>query len=128
MFNPLKVTSKQITDTNIVLAFVLIIIGLHFNMRLYFFAAGALLLFTLIIPRVFKPVTVAWFGISKVLEWITSRLLLGILFYFLVTPVGVLRRILGKDRLQLKGFKNGSATAFTKRKHFFIREDLEMTY
>lgn len=128
MFNPLKVTSKQITDTNIVMTIVLILIGLHFNIRLYFFAAGALLLFTLIIPRVFKPVAIAWFGISKVLEWITSRLLLGILFYFLVTPVGLLRRVLGKDRLQLKGFKNGSASAFTKRKHLFIREDLEMTY
>ena len=38
-----------------------------------------------------------WIAVGHVLGWINTRIILGVVFYVIVTPVGVLRRWLGKD-------------------------------
>jgi saxitoxin biosynthesis operon SxtJ-like protein len=34
-----------------------------------------------------------------VLGWINTRIILGVVFYFIVTPIGLIRRWLGKDSM-----------------------------
>ena len=34
---------------------------------------------------------------GHVLGWINTRIILGVIFYFIVTPIGIVRRWLGKD-------------------------------
>jgi hypothetical protein len=41
-----------------------------------------------------------WMWLGDTLGWINTRLLLGVVFYGLVTPVGCLRRRRGQDPLQ----------------------------
>lgn len=36
---------------------------------------------------------------ASVLGWITTRLILGLFFFLVLTPVGLLMRLLGKDVL-----------------------------
>ncbi len=128
MTRRLNITKKQIAETGVVFAIILILAGLYIGVREFFFGAAALLLVTLVIPSALTPLAFLWFGISKVLGWSTSKLLLGIVFYFLVTPVGLFRRLSGKDRLQLGQFKKDITSAFTKRNHTFISSDLKAAY
>ena len=43
-----------------------------------------------------------WMGLAEVLAWINTRLLLGVVFFGIVTPMGVVMRFLGKDPMRRK--------------------------
>ena len=48
---------------------------------------------------VLKPVYASWMLFAFVLGWINTRLLLGAFFYLVLTPIGLLLRLMGKDLL-----------------------------
>lgn len=48
---------------------------------------------------IMKPVHVAWMKLALVLGWISTRIVLGLFFYLVLTPVGLLMRLVGKDML-----------------------------
>jgi hypothetical protein len=48
------------------------------------------------------------------LGWFNTRLFLGIVFYLIITPVGLVMRILRKDPLRLK-FDRSAASYWTIR-------------
>ncbi|HCV43896.1 MAG TPA: hypothetical protein DGH68_10470 [Bacteroidetes bacterium] len=51
---------------------------------------------------VMKPIHFAWMRFSQVLAWISTRVILSIFFYLVITPMGLLMRLLGKDLLDKK--------------------------
>jgi len=52
-------------------------------------------------PRLLKPLQKLWMGLALVMGWVMSRLLLIVIFYFVMTPVGFLARLFGKDFLDI---------------------------
>ena len=50
-----------------------------------------------VIPRRLVLLYRAWMGIGHILAWVNTRIILGIVFYGIVTPIGVIRRSMGKD-------------------------------
>jgi hypothetical protein len=65
-----------------------------------FAAAGSLLLVGgLLRPTYLGPVFRAWMGLAHVMSKITTPLLLGIVFYLVLTPVGLLMRLFGSRPL-----------------------------
>src|SRR5919198_1413774 len=56
----------------------------------------------LIMPALIAPNLLAlphrgWMALSEVLGWINTRIILGAIFFILLTPIGIIRRFLGKD-------------------------------
>ena len=45
------------------------------------------------------PVHTVWMRGAEALGWINTRLLLGLVYYIVMTPIGVLMRLLGRDPL-----------------------------
>jgi hypothetical protein len=63
---------------------------------------GVLLLVpALTMPRVLAPVYRVWMLVGETLGWINTRILLGVVFYLVITPMGVMRRLLGKNAMRL---------------------------
>jgi len=58
--------------------------------------------FGLIIPVILKPFYIIWMYFSVVLGWFMTRFILGLLFYFVVSPIGLFSRLFGKRFLELK--------------------------
>lgn len=58
---------------------------------------GALIGLGLALPSSLKHVHHIWMKIGHVLGYINTRILLGVIFYGLITPMGVIMRLLGKD-------------------------------
>ncbi|MGH8548672.1 MAG: SxtJ family membrane protein [Methylococcales bacterium] len=54
----------------------------------------------LLLPIVLKPIYIIWMGIGYVLGWINTRILLGLVFYILFTPVALLLRLLRIDPMR----------------------------
>ena len=46
----------------------------------------------LVVPAVLAPVERGWLAFGNVLAWVNTRIILTLLFYVVVTPVGVLMR------------------------------------
>jgi hypothetical protein len=65
-------------------------------------AAGILSLAGLIYPPLIRPVFVGLILLTYPIGWVVSHLLLGIIFYGVVTPIGIILRLTGHDSLHLK--------------------------
>lgn len=63
---------------------------------------GATLLTTLIKPGLLMPFNKLWMGLGYVIGRIVSPIVLGIIFFVLMTPMGVIQRLFGRDELRLK--------------------------
>jgi hypothetical protein len=58
---------------------------------------GVLILLGGISPGVLAPVHMVWMRVGHALGWINTRILLGFVFYGLITPMGIVFRLMGKD-------------------------------
>lgn len=59
--------------------------------------AGVLWAWALLLPASLLPVYKGWMAIGHALGWINTRIILGIMFYLMFLPVGLILRLLGKD-------------------------------
>lgn len=79
------------------------------------FAGSLFFLITgLFIYPVLKPVYVVWMKFAQVLAWLNTRIILGIAFYLIMTPMGALLKVLGKDLLDQR-IDRKAATYWKKR-------------
>ena len=60
----------------------------------------------LVLPVVLKPIYWIWMILAALLGWIMTRVILGLLFYVVVTPIGMLSRLFGNNFLDLKWDKS----------------------
>jgi large-conductance mechanosensitive channel len=58
--------------------------------------------------KILTPLNKIWFKFGNFLGKIVSPLIMGVIFFFVVTPIGLIMRMLGKDVLNLKKNKNKS--------------------
>jgi O-antigen/teichoic acid export membrane protein len=65
-------------------------------------AAGCLLVPAAVFPNNLRWVYKGWMALGYVLGWINTRIILGFIFYFIVTPIGIVRRWMGKDPMGTK--------------------------
>jgi polyferredoxin len=84
---------------------------IFFVLSVLFFAT------TLIKSDLLLPLNKLWMRLGLLLGMIVSPIVLGIIFYGLFTPIGILMRISGRDELRLK-YKD-------KPSHWILRESQE---
>jgi len=56
----------------------------------------------LAMPRLLRPLNLLWFQFGLLLNKVVSPVVLAILYYTTVVPVGLMLKVLGKDPLRLK--------------------------
>ena len=66
------------------------------------------LILGLINSRILTPLNKLWFKFGILLGKIVSPIIMGIIFFLVVSPIGFIMRILGKDVLNLKFNANKS--------------------
>ena len=58
--------------------------------------------------KILTPLNKAWMKLGLILGKIVSPLVMGFIFFFVVTPTGIIMRLLGKDLLNLKKNRKGT--------------------
>lgn len=77
--------------------------------NLYWLAgAGAWLAAALIYPKGLARPYKLWIAFGHMLGWINARLILGIVFFVVVMPIGLVMRLFGKDFLKMRPNPAGS--------------------
>ena len=85
----------------------LIIAGLLFwkeKESFQLFLAIGIVLFVagIALPFILKPIYWVWMVFATILGWFMTRVILSLLFYAVLTPIGLIARLFGKQFLGLK--------------------------
>lgn len=99
-----QATNKELRQFGLVVGGVFSVIGLWpvvfrgESPRLWAMILGSLLIaLGAMVPQTLKQVHHGWMKIGHVLGSINTRLILGIVYYLLITPMGIVMRLMGKD-------------------------------
>ena len=123
-----NISKDQMKDTGMAMVLILLLTGFFFDKNILFKIALISLLINMIVPKFYYPFAIIWLGFSRILGTVVSKILLSIVFFLIVTPIGVIRRVLGYDSLKLKEFKLGSDSVMTIRNKTFAGKDIEKPY
>ena len=72
------------------------------SFQLFIVISSIFIIFGFLIPIILKPICIVWMSFAIILGWFMTRFILSLLFYLIVTPIGLITRVLGKDFLELK--------------------------
>jgi len=123
-----KITKDQSRDTGMAMVLLCLIVFATSKRHGWLIVAMVLQVVNMAVPQIFRPVAVIWLGLSDVMGMVVSKILLSIVFFVIVTPIGILRRLAGKDSLKLRAFKGSADSVMLERNHTFIGRDLERPY
>ena len=71
------------------------------ELRLWAVVPGSLLIpLGLVAPTILAPLYKFWMKVGHVMGWINTRIILGILYFGLITPMGVVMRLFGWDSMR----------------------------
>lgn len=101
------VETKELRHFGLIVGGVFSVIGLWpmiyrgEGVRLWAVILGGILVATgLVLPRSLQSIHRSWMWVGHILGSINTRIILGIVFFGLVTPMGVVMRLLGKDAMR----------------------------
>ncbi len=94
-----NISNKQASDTGMAVVLILLLIAFFTKTTLYYKIAIPVLIVNMTYPKFFYPLAIVWLGFSELLGTIMSKIILTIVYVVLVVPVGLVRRLLGKDAL-----------------------------
>lgn len=121
------IDKKKNIELGIVLSLILVIVSAYCRIDLTVVVVIALVV-TLLIPVIYTPFTWLWFRLGDLLSLIITRCVLFLLFFLIITPAGILRRLMKKDPFRLKQFGKSQESVFCKQKKAFSAQDLEKQY
>lgn len=122
------VSQQQNIEFGIVLILILCIASYVLKNDLFIAFAIILCLIDLAIPALFTPFSAIWYKLSEVLGVVCSVFILTVIYYLVVTPVGILRRVGNKDSLSIKQFRKSRESVLIDRNHQFSSEDLTKSF
>jgi Saxitoxin biosynthesis operon protein SxtJ len=88
-------------------------IFLFYRHRLYWpwVFSGTLFLFITALwgYPILRPIYAVWMSLAYLMAWINTKIILGLLFYLVMTPIGLALRLIGKDLLDQKSDRTRSS-------------------
>ena len=108
MKNLINIKPKDNITFGILFFIVFLIIGLYplkNGLNIRFWSLGLSFIFliiTFIRPNLFTPLNKLWIQFGILLGKVISPIVMGLVFFFVVTPIGILVRLFKKDVMGLK--------------------------
>jgi Saxitoxin biosynthesis operon protein SxtJ len=69
---------------------------------------AVLVLLAIVFPKALVLPNKAWMAFAEVLSFITTRIILAVVFFAIVTPIGVIKRLFGWDPLNRRAARSES--------------------
>ena len=124
MFFKINTDKKQIRTFGIGLAVFLCIFasiylykhGLTTAPKILYSIAPVIFLLSLLVPKILKPIYISITFLAQCIGWVMSKLILGIQYYLVFTPIALFFRIIRKDLLERK-------FDFQKKSYWYLKSD-----
>ena len=94
-----------------------------------FLAVGLLFLFLgLIRPKLLGPIYKVWMAFALLLGFIMNHLILAFMFYVIISPIGIIKRMIKKDPLQTRLDPNTKSYWIQRTNENFSKEKYEKMF
>ena len=129
-------TIKQIRQFGFLVGIVLVAVGC-WQLYRQIYPIGRIVLWSiggflfcggLLWPQILKPFYVLWMLLAHMLSWINTRIILGVIFYLIFTPIALVMRIAHRDSLQRKINKNANSYWMQRTAPENIKEHFERQF
>lgn len=120
--------ADQCKDSGMALVLITLLVGYFAGIDAMLPTAIIVLLLNMIWPPIYKPFAFFWLGLSFLLGTVMSKVILSLIFFIIVTPVALIRKLLGDDPLKLRAWKKNADSAFRERDMTFTARDVEKPY
>src|SRR5438045_5955393 len=101
------ITKEQSKDTGMAMVLLLLLFSGAFKRETLVTTAIVALIVDMTFPQLYRPVAVLWLGLSQLLGTVVSKILLRLVFFGVVTPLALARKLPGFDALKLKHSRSG---------------------
>ena len=98
------------------------------NHYFYCFIFSILFLICSFVPLILKPFHKIWMTLALVIGYIVTRVILYVLFYFILTPVSVINKLLGNQFLDIKMDKTKESYWNYRKVKAFNKSDYEKQF
>ncbi|WP_462249660.1 SxtJ family membrane protein [Ferruginibacter sp.] len=124
---PQSISKKEASDTGMAMTLICLLLGFFTKKIIYYEIAIPVLVINMAFPMFYYHFYFAtlWLGLTNLLGMIVSKILLSVVYIVILLPVGIVRRAMGKDALNLKGFKNSTSSVMVTRNHEFTADDIK---
>jgi len=130
-----EVKKKDLRQFGIVLGFVLGLVGaIHFlkghtNVYPWFLgAAGIALLLGVFMPWLLKPVFHGFTRVAHAIGWFNTRVILTLVYYVILTPIGLLMKVFRKDPLDRRVGGDAESYWIKRADLVAVKESLEKQF
>lgn len=113
---------SKILETSLVLTTAFLVFFLIFDLKVFLYIAAGLGLTGIFIRPLALFIAKGWFALAEGLNFVISKLILGGLFYFILTPISLIYRFFNHDKLLLR--RNHNST-WRKREKTYNGADLK---
>jgi hypothetical protein len=87
------------------------------------FVIGALLILTAVLaPNALTYLHKFWIALSLLIGWLMTRVILTLVFFLVVMPIGLLQRLVGRSSVDLR-FRTGASSYWQPRQKSFAPAD-----
>lgn len=130
----IKSGKKELREFGVTMGTVLAILFLFFlwkgkpNTFIFLGLSVFFYLFGMAVPVWLKPIQKVWMAIAVVMGWMMSRVILSVLFYLVLTPIGVCARLFGENFLDLKMNAGKQSYWINREKKEFQKSDYEKQF
>ena len=126
-------SNKDVRSFGITISIILFIISgllFYYGKEIYQLIAiigSGFLVLGLILPILLKPIYFVWMTFAAILGWIMTRVILTLVYFLIITPIGLITKFLGEDFLELK--KSNSDSYWNNRdSHLETNQDYEKQF
>lgn len=131
-----QIKEKDLKQFGVVLGIILVVIaglqmlrGHHPALPKYFISIAVIAeICACIKPGLLKPIFIIFTKVGKVIGWVNTRVLLMLVFYLIMTPIGMILRLCGKDLLQQKMGKDEGSYWQERTTQYFAPEHYEKQF
>lgn len=130
----IKSTNTELKKFGISVGFVFTLIALYLSFKgkssyVFFTYTGIFLIISAVsAPRLLKHIQKIWMALGIILGWFTTRIILSVLYYIILTPIGLIMRLLGKDLLEMKIQKEKASYWNYREVKSYSRTDTERQF
>ena len=121
--------NRQVRDSGMAFALVCLMVVFWTKIDFYLLPAMLFLVVTMTCPAILKPLAFLWLNLSRFLGTGVSKVLLTVIFFGLVVPIGVILKLTGKDSMCTKKWKGGSnESVMIERNHVYTADDIKRPF
>ncbi|GAX59887.1 hypothetical protein SCALIN_C04_0375 [Candidatus Scalindua japonica] len=101
----------------------------HVDVCVWFFGfAGLVITLAFFTPIILKPVFKVITTVGNAIGWVNTRIILGIIYYLIFTPIGLFAKLIGKDFLDERIERNAKSYWVKKDSGLFSKKQFERQF